>query len=121
VLARSAPRAERDPLTGAGNREGFERSIEARLNAARGVGRDVLPLYRDCNGFKPIDDTHGRDPGNAIICPLALRLRLRLAVGDALARWISEDDLPRLETCACLRARLGRGESQQPQFIEGIP
>jgi hypothetical protein len=118
VLAPSAPRAAaRSPsaascaanrLKRAGHR-GHRRDLQSGIAEIDRFATDFNALlYRDCNGFKPIDDPRGRDPGNAIICPRALRLRLRLllrlAAGDALARWISADDLPRLETCTCLRA-----------------
>lgn len=73
-------RADRDPLTGLGNRARLERNFEIAIDEAQRVGSEVVLLYCDCNGFKQINDTHGHDAGDAIICVVADRLRL--ASGD---------------------------------------
>lgn len=78
--AELARRAERDPLTGLGNRARFERSFAAAIEGTPGAGMEVALLYCDCNGFKLINDTHGHDAGDALICQVADRLRV--AAGD---------------------------------------
>lgn len=78
--AELARRADRDPLTGLGNRARFESYFRARLDAARADAGEVVLLYCDCNGFKQINDVYGHDVGDAIICHVADQLRL--AAGD---------------------------------------
>lgn len=73
-------RADRDPLTGLGNRAWFERDLDAAIDEARLMKGQVVLLYCDCNGFKQVNDTHGHDAGDKIIAVVAERLRL--AVGD---------------------------------------
>jgi diguanylate cyclase (GGDEF)-like protein len=73
-------RADRDPLTGLGNRARFEQAFDAALAEARAGGTRVALLYCDCNGFKQVNDTHGHDAGDAVLRIVAERLRQ--AVGD---------------------------------------
>lgn len=97
-------RADRDPLTGLGNRARFESFFEASLDAARASGSELVLLYCDCNGFKQINDTHGHDAGDAIICHVADRLRLAAGDGERVFRLGGDEFALVLGPGAALRA-----------------
>lgn len=67
--------ASRDPLTGLRNRRGFMAAAQAALAGAE--GGPVALLVLDVDRFKAINDTHGHDIGDHVLCTLA----------DRLARW----------------------------------
>ena len=79
-------RADHDPLTGLGNRARFERMFDAAIKVADKSGRQVALLYLDCNGFKGINDNHGHDVGDAVICTIAERLRNSIRDRDRVFR-----------------------------------
>ncbi len=79
-------RADRDPLTGLGNRAWFERDLEAAIDEARLLKVQVVLLYCDCNGFKQVNDTYGHDAGDKIIAAVAERLRVAVADPDRVFR-----------------------------------
>ncbi|HEX6568988.1 MAG TPA: GGDEF domain-containing protein, partial [Acidimicrobiales bacterium] len=68
-----------DPLTGLGNRTAFER----RLGDAAGP---VTIALLDLDDFKPVNDTHGHDTGDAVLRVVAERLRASVRDGDLAVR-----------------------------------
>lgn len=70
--AAHAHRAAHDPLTGLLNRSGFTHAAAARS----GVGGTLF--YIDLDGFKQVNDRHGHDAGDQVLCEVAQRL-VRLA------------------------------------------
>jgi diguanylate cyclase (GGDEF)-like protein len=83
--------ARRDPLTGLPNRRGFMERAEAMLEHARAEGTPLALLLIDVDKFKGINDTHGHEAGDAVLCRL----------GQRLARW---------EGALCTVARFGGEE-----------
>ncbi|MFN4019956.1 MAG: diguanylate cyclase domain-containing protein [Erythrobacter sp.] len=79
-------RADRDPLTGLGNRARFEQAFDAALAEARATGMRVALLYCDCNGFKRVNDTYGHEAGDAVLRSVADRLREVAGDPDAVFR-----------------------------------
>jgi diguanylate cyclase (GGDEF)-like protein len=79
--------ATHDELTGAVNRLGLRRAVEARL--ASGAPGALLLL--DMDGFSEVNQAFGSDGGDALLEELALRLRWELAGCDAVAR-LGEDE-----------------------------
>ena len=79
-------RADHDPLTGLGNRARFERLFEAAIKVAEKSGKQVALLFVDCDGFKEINDRHGHDVGDAVICTIAERLRHSIREKDRVFR-----------------------------------
>lgn len=79
-------RADHDPLTGLGNRARFERMLDAAIKVAGKSGRQVALLYLDCNGFKAINDAHGHEVGDAVICTIAERLKRSIREKDRVFR-----------------------------------
>lgn len=61
--------ATRDPLTGIGNRRWFEANLEAAIS-----NPDSFPcalLLIDVDHFKHVNDSHGHDAGDAVLCAIA--------------------------------------------------
>ena len=92
--ARQREIANRDPLTGVGNRRAFDRALRDALRARNGPhgGRrsaDSSPLALlifDFDGFKAINDDHGHAAGDTILRRAADRAQGVLRSGDTLAR-----------------------------------
>jgi len=80
ALAASETYARLDPLTGLANRRGLQSAFDRLLLTAAGgpVGRLAL---LDLDDFKVVNDTHGHESGDQLLCTVADRLRT--AVGDA--------------------------------------
>ena len=83
--------ARRDPLTGLPNRRGFVESVTPLLDRARADALPAALLLVDIDRFKLINDVHGHDAGDAVLCE----------VGRRIERW---------EGPLCTVARLGGEE-----------
>jgi diguanylate cyclase (GGDEF)-like protein len=83
--------ARRDPLTGLPNRRGFVESVTPLLDRARADALPAALLLVDIDRFKSINDVHGHDAGDAVLCE----------VGRRIERW---------EGPMCTVARLGGEE-----------
>ncbi|MGE5408374.1 MAG: GGDEF domain-containing protein [Syntrophothermus sp.] len=92
--ARQRDIANRDPLTGVGNRRNFDlvfrRELVARTHARRGRREtDASPLallLLDLDDFKGVNDRHGHQVGDAVLVDAAARIRSILRSTDTLAR-----------------------------------
>jgi len=89
--ARASRLAEHDPLTAIRNRRGFLDAAEALIATATRTQATVALLVIDIDRFKAINDEHGHDAGDIVLCTIATRL----------ARW---------ESAHCTVARLGGEE-----------
>ncbi|HTT93251.1 MAG TPA: GGDEF domain-containing protein [Solirubrobacterales bacterium] len=85
--------ANRDPLTGIGNRRYFDATMEAELaKRTRPFGRrglDTSPLallILDLDDFKGVNDRHGHQVGDAVLQAAASRALAVLRSTDTLAR-----------------------------------
>ncbi len=77
--------AQTDPLTGLPNRRGLQAALADGL--ARATRERLLAVYLiDLDGFKPVNDKHGHDVGDALLCAVAQRLRASLRGSDVVAR-----------------------------------
>lgn len=83
--------ARHDPLTGLPNRRGFVDSVTPLLERARADDLPAALLLVDIDRFKSINDIHGHDAGDAVLCE----------IGRRIARW---------EGPMCTAARLGGEE-----------
>ncbi len=92
--ARQREIANRDPLTGVGNRRAFDRALHDALRARIGPhggrrGDDASPLALlifDFDGFKAINDDHGHAAGDTVLRRAADRAQGVLRSDDTLAR-----------------------------------
>lgn len=74
-----------DALTGLANRRLFDQQCELRLADARRSGRTLALAMVDLDGFKPVNDRHGRATGDAVLV-VAGRLLASVRATDAAAR-----------------------------------
>jgi diguanylate cyclase (GGDEF)-like protein len=104
-LQRLTAQAHTDALTGAANRRGLLRSLEAmHLRAQRG-DHGYAVLMVDVDHFKAVNDRHGHASGDRVLQRVAQGLRDSLRVGDVIARWGGE------EFCVLL-PRIGLSDAQ---------
>ena len=75
-----------DVLTGLGNRALLDQRLEDTLDATRRSGAPVSLLLLDLDRFKPVNDTHGHEAGDAVLVELARRFAQCTRAGDTLAR-----------------------------------
>ncbi|MGI5243827.1 diguanylate cyclase domain-containing protein [Dactylosporangium sp. CA-139066] len=94
-LARQREQAERalahqaghDELTGLPNRAELHRRLDAALAQEHEQEPDVVLLFCDLDGFKPINDRLGHAAGDELLVALAARLRAGLRAGETVARY----------------------------------
>jgi diguanylate cyclase (GGDEF)-like protein len=86
--------ANRDPLTGIANRRNFDAILHSELAARtepRGGRREaddspLALLILDLDDFKGVNDQHGHQVGDAVLCAAAARATSMLRSTDTLAR-----------------------------------
>ncbi|MDE2147846.1 MAG: GGDEF domain-containing protein [Burkholderiales bacterium] len=83
---RERHRATHDALTALPNREHFDRRVAQALEPAPGRRPTLAVLYLDLDGFKPINDRHGHDTGDALLRIVAARLTGAVRAGDLVCR-----------------------------------
>ena len=77
--------AQTDALTGLPNRRGLHERLAAALPQAE-PGRLLAVYLLDLDGFKPINDRHGHDVGDALLIAVGQRLQAQLRATDVVAR-----------------------------------
>ena len=87
-LDRSLEMAVTDQLTGLRNRRYVRRHLEGLLRNG-----EASVLLIDLDRFKPINDLHGHNVGDAALREVANRLRASLRAADVVARWGGEEFL----------------------------
>lgn len=76
-----------DPMTSIFNRSYFDMQLEKSIAVARLVDRYVTVLFVDINEFKQVNDVHGHDVGDAVICSVAKSLKSIVRNSDIVARY----------------------------------
>ncbi|MEX0916386.1 MAG: diguanylate cyclase [Wenzhouxiangellaceae bacterium] len=83
--------ANRDPLTGIGNRRALRRELAARTEAAR-IGGDSAGLaVIDLDHFKDVNDRHGHDAGDQVLVDLAGIVNDTMRASDSFYRFGGEE------------------------------
>jgi diguanylate cyclase (GGDEF)-like protein len=77
--------AHTDALTGLPNRRGLQDRLAAALPLA-GSQQLVAVYLLDLDGFKPVNDRHGHDVGDALLVAVGERLQQQLRTSDVVAR-----------------------------------
>lgn len=117
--AHLAQAAATDPLTGLANRSGLAQKATKML--ADGAAHALMLL--DLDRFKPINDTHGHDAGDAVLRAVAARLQTHIRAGDTVARLGGDEFVILLaeplpdEQLAALARRLGAAVRQPVDFL----
>ena len=75
-----------DPLTRLGNRVRLFDRLELALDERARSGGDVGVLFCDVDDFKSINDRHGHQVGDRVLCDIADRLRRHVGPLDTVAR-----------------------------------
>jgi diguanylate cyclase (GGDEF)-like protein/PAS domain S-box-containing protein len=78
--------AHHDYLTGLPNRAFLVSQAAQELASARRYGRRLAMLFIDLDRFKPVNDTHGHEVGDAVLIEVARRLRALLRESDTVCR-----------------------------------
>jgi diguanylate cyclase (GGDEF)-like protein len=81
----TAALALRDPLTGLANRRLFDELLDAELARTERAGVPLAVAYIDLDGLKQVNDTHGHDAGDDVLCETARRL-VEVVGADVVAR-----------------------------------
>jgi diguanylate cyclase (GGDEF)-like protein len=107
--------AQRDPLTGLGNRRHLDRRCAELLPQAQRLGEPLVLALIDIDHFKSVNDAFGHAAGDAVLVSLAQLLRENTRAGDVLARFGGEEFVMLLpgmqaeraiEVCERLRERV---------------
>ncbi len=75
-----------DPLTELPNRKLFMDRVSHAMTRALRNNVKVAVLFMDLDGFKPVNDIHGHDAGDAVLKVIAARLSTTLRKSDTVAR-----------------------------------
>lgn len=89
-LAQAETDALLDPLTHLANRRAFERQVQA-LQFQRGSLAGCALLFIDVDRFKRINDCHGHEVGDRVLCGVAELLRETSDVRSIVARFGGEE------------------------------
>lgn len=73
-LAKARMEADVDHLTGLPNRRAFERRLVSAAMEARNKGEPLSLAFCDLDHFKMINDRHGHEAGDRVLCALASSL-----------------------------------------------
>ena len=113
LMAMLAHAAGHDPLTDLLNRGAFTERLDGALARAGRDGRLVAACFVDLDLFKPINDTHGHQVGDEVLCSVAARLAGAVRAGDVAARLGGDEfvvlceQVERIEDLHAVTARLG--------------
>ncbi|MDZ7641195.1 MAG: response regulator [Desulfurivibrio sp.] len=78
--------AHYDTLTGLPNRSLLADRLQQAMSQTTRRGTLLAIVYLDLDGFKEVNDSHGHDVGDRLLCALAGRMKETLRESDTLAR-----------------------------------
>jgi diguanylate cyclase (GGDEF)-like protein len=128
VRAREALRelATHDSLTGLLNRRASLDSLLAELDRGCRTGNPVCIVMADIDHFKRINDTHGHQTGDEVLCEVARRMQSSLRRYDTAGRFGGEEFLLVFPECSLeegvkLAERICHLVSSEPVKAKNIP
>jgi len=80
-----------DALTGIGNRRATEQILTRKLDELERYGWPFGVLFLDLDDFKRVNDQHGHEAGDFLLCATATGLSGGLRSSDFLGRWGGEE------------------------------
>jgi diguanylate cyclase (GGDEF)-like protein len=92
--------ATHDALTGLLNRRACLDLLLAELNRGCRTGNPVCIVMADIDHFKGINDTHGHQTGDEVLCEVARRMQRSLRRYDTIGRFGGEEFLLVLPECS---------------------
>jgi diguanylate cyclase (GGDEF)-like protein len=92
-IARLTRLNESDPLTLLHNRRYLQERLPAEMQRSVRSGRPLAIAMIDIDHFKRVNDRHGHDVGDEVLCEVADRLRRVSRSSDVVARWGGEEFL----------------------------
>jgi diguanylate cyclase (GGDEF)-like protein len=98
TLSADARSSVLDPLTGLLNRRGLDAALEDLWAQGRREGQCAAVVVVDIDNFKSVNDIHGHDAGDAVICSVAARLTSHVARYGVLGRTGGEEYLAAVVT-----------------------
>ncbi|TYP90773.1 diguanylate cyclase (GGDEF)-like protein [Blastococcus xanthinilyticus] len=78
--------ASRDPLTGLRNRRGFDEAMRELMGEASRTREPLSAVLIDVDHFKSVNDSHGHEAGDRVLCRVAEVWGEALPHGSVLAR-----------------------------------
>ncbi len=84
-------KAMTDALTGLPNRAAWTAELTLAMQRAESTGSAAAMLFLDLDGFKQINDTHGHDAGDFVLCEFTRRLTGCLRSSDYVARLAGDE------------------------------
>ena len=115
TLQQSNYKAHHDPLTGLANRSLLETVVNQQLALCRRNSSKLAILYIDLDGFKAVNDQHGHDAGDLVLCEVAGRIRGAIRESDVAAR-LGGDEF----AVALIQSDMEAARKFARQFIERL-
>lgn len=108
--------AYHDSLTGLPNFRSLSETLQQRLDDPRASSQPFLVVFFDMDHLKWVNDSHGHDVGDTVICGLAKHLSARLPARHLLCRRSGDEfvalvEVDAVQTLPDLRERLAEGIS----------
>jgi diguanylate cyclase (GGDEF)-like protein/putative nucleotidyltransferase with HDIG domain len=75
-----------DPLTESLNRRGFEERVRAELDEASRTGRPFALVLLDLDNFKAVNDVHGHEAGDDLLCWVVEGMKQSVRTMDTVGR-----------------------------------
>ncbi len=107
-----------DPLTGLGNREGFNRRLDEELLRARRYQHPLAVVMLDLDNFKRVNDRLGHQAGDEALVAVAGVLEREQRASDCAFRWGGDEFVVLLPEVGPVDAR--RAGERFARRIEGV-
>lgn len=104
---RARHQAQHDSLTALPNRRSFSAQLSGELLSSAGQVPPLAVLFLDLDDFKTVNDQHGHQAGDRLLCVVADRLRRSVRAGDMVCRLGGD------EFACLLQAPMGRPQLAQ--------
>jgi diguanylate cyclase (GGDEF)-like protein len=98
--------ANRDPLTGALNRRAFGLIAENAIARSRRSSKPLSVLIMDLDNFKHINDRHGHDVGDALLCRFVASANQIFRGEDVFCRFGGEEFVALLQNTSAAQAQI---------------
>jgi diguanylate cyclase (GGDEF)-like protein len=83
--------AHHDPLTQLLNRTAFSEQVAEALAASRATNGCCAVMHFNVGGFKSLNETHGADAGDTVLCEIGRRIQASVREEDVVARLGSDE------------------------------